>query len=121
MRKKILVIDDEPTVGMLLQFNLQQRGFEVYTADNASDGMEIAKNNTIDLFILDISIPGTNGIEICKLLRGNPKYSTTPIVMISSKSDEETIKISREAGANHYVTKPFVFKEFAKQIESYVK
>ncbi len=121
MKKRILVIDDEPTVGMLLQFNLQQRGFEVYTADNASDGMKIAENSDIDLFILDISIPGTNGIEICKLLRKQLKYSRTPIVMISSKTDEQTINLSKAARATHYVTKPFVFKDFAKQIESYIK
>ena len=121
MKKRILVIDDEPTVGMLLQFNLQQKGFEVYIADNASDGMRVAQDTVIDLFVLDISMPGTNGIEICKLLRENPRYATTPIVMISSKSDEETINASKKAGATHYVTKPFVFKEFAEQIESYIK
>ncbi len=118
--KKILIIDDEPSVGMLLQFNLRQAGFEVYTSDNPTDGMEIAEKKEIDLFILDISIPGMSGIDICKLLRQIPKYKKTPIVMISSKSDEETIEAANKAGASHYITKPFVFHEFAKKIATFI-
>ena len=116
--KNVLVIDDERTVGMILRFNLKHTGYNVFTAINSAEGIEIAKRDRIDIFILDVSIPGMNGIEICRYLRSMREYRNTPILMISSHSDDKTRNSAREAGASRYITKPFTFDELSAEIES---
>ena len=117
-KKNILVIDDERTVGMILQFNLRHTGYNVFTAINPTEGIEIAMRDKIDIFILDVSIPGMNGIEICKYIRNMEQYRETPILMISSLSDDETKDSAREAGASRYITKPFTFDNLSAEIEN---
>jgi len=117
MSRDVLVIDDESSVGTLLRFNLRQRGFNVETAANAAEGYAKAQANSFDLIILDVALPGIDGIEACSLLKNLDDYVETPVIMISSRSDSVTIDQARRAGAADYLVKPFTFTELLNRIE----
>lgn len=104
--KKILIADDEPDILEILQFNLQGEGYQVTTAKNGDEAIEAAKKHLPDLIILDIMMPGKNGIEVCNLLRLQPAFKDTLIVFLSALSDEGTEVRGLETGADDYLTKP---------------
>ena len=113
----VLVIDDESSVGTLLRFNLRQRGFEVETAASAAQGYAKARTRRFDLVILDVALPGIDGIEACSMLKKMEGYGEIPIIMISSRSDSVTIEQARRAGASDYLVKPFTFQQLFDRIE----
>ncbi|NOY07259.1 MAG: response regulator [Spirochaetes bacterium] len=120
MDRKILIIDDEKSVGTILRFNLGQSGYSVLSTQDPTAGLQLAQNQKFDLFILDVAIPGINGIEICSHLRNMPQYKDTPILMISSRTDTETKNAARNAGANEYIAKPFPFEKLADKVKEYL-
>jgi two-component system, OmpR family, alkaline phosphatase synthesis response regulator PhoP len=103
---KILIADDEPDILEIIQFNLQAEGYEVITAKNGDEAIEKAKKHQPDLIILDIMMPGKNGIEVCNLLRMMPAFKSTLIVFLTAMSDESTEIKGLETGADDYLTKP---------------
>jgi two-component system alkaline phosphatase synthesis response regulator PhoP len=113
----VLVIDDESSVGTLLRFNLRQRGFDVETAATAAEGFAKAQAKRFDLVILDVALPGIDGIEACSMLKNLEDYEEIPVIMISSRSDSVTIDQARRAGAADYLVKPFTFQELLNRIE----
>jgi two-component system alkaline phosphatase synthesis response regulator PhoP len=117
MSKHVLVIDDENSVGTLLRFNLRQKGYTVEIAESAAEGLEKAQGRCFDLVILDVALPGIDGIEACQLLKGMENYAETPVIMISSRSDSVTIDKARRAGAADYLVKPFTFEELQRRIQ----
>jgi DNA-binding response OmpR family regulator len=117
MKKRVLVVDDENSVGTLLRFTLRQKGYGVEIAESAAQGLEKAKARSFDLVILDVALPGIDGIEACELLKSLESYADTPIIMISSRSDSVTIDRARRAGAADYLVKPFTFEELQRRIE----
>ena len=117
MSRDVLVIDDESSVGTLLRFSLRQRGFNVETAANAAEGYAKAQGRSFDLVILDVALPGIDGIEACSLLKNLDDYEETPVIMISSRSDSVTMDQARRAGAADYLVKPFTFTELLDRIE----
>ena len=116
----VLVIDDESSVGTLLRFNLRQRGFNVDTAATAAEGYAKAQAKPFDLVILDVALPGIDGIEACSMLKNLEDYEETPVIMISSRSDSVTIDQARRAGAADYLVKPFTFQELLDRIEDHL-
>ncbi len=104
--KKILIADDEPDILEIIQFNLQQEGYEVITAKNGDEAIEAAKKHLPSLIILDIMMPGKNGIEVCNILRLLPAFKDTLIIFLSALSDEGTEVRGLETGADDYLTKP---------------
>ena len=104
--KKILIADDEPDILEIIQFNLQNEGYEVITAKNGDEAIEAAKKNQPALIILDIMMPGKNGIEVCNILRMQPAFKDTLIIFLSALSDETTEVRGLETGADDYLTKP---------------
>lgn len=117
MQKKVLIIDDEPSVGTLIKINLQRKGFAVETADSGVEGIGKARQERFDLVLLDVVLPAMSGIEVCKALRDTDSYEDTPIVMISSRSDGLTVETALAAGASGYLVKPFTFEELLRRIE----
>jgi two-component system alkaline phosphatase synthesis response regulator PhoP len=113
----VLVIDDESSVGTLLRFNLRQRGFDVETAASAAEGYAKAQASAFDLVILDVALPGIDGIEACSMIKNLEDYEDTPIIMISSRSDSVTMEQARRAGAVDYLVKPFTFQELQSRIQ----
>jgi two-component system alkaline phosphatase synthesis response regulator PhoP len=104
--KKILIADDEPDILEIIQFNLQVEGYEVFTAKNGNEAIDAARKNQPDLIMLDVMMPGKNGIDVCNILRMQPAFKETLIVFLSALSDEQTEIRGLETGADDYLTKP---------------
>lgn len=104
--KKILIADDEPDILEIIQFNLQSEGYEVITAKNGDEAIDLAKKNQPDLIILDVMMPGKSGIEVCNILRLQPAFKDTLIIFLSALSDESSEVKGLESGADDYLTKP---------------
>ncbi len=104
--KKILIADDEPDILEIVQYNLQNEGYEVATAKNGNEAIELAKRFNPDLIILDIMMPGKNGIEVCNILRMQPAFNDTLIIFLTALSDEGTEVKGLETGADDFITKP---------------
>ena len=103
--KKILLIDDEQDILEILSYNLEKEGYEVYTASNGNEGIEIAKQIIPDLILLDVMMPERDGIEICQDLRKIKELQRTLIVFLSARGEEFSQLAGYQAGANDYVVK----------------
>lgn len=116
--KKILIADDEPDILEIIQFNLQTEGYEVITAKNGDEAIDEAKKHHPDLIILDIMMPGKNGIDVCNILRMQPAFKETLIVFLSALSDEGTEIRGLETGADDYLTKPISPKILVSKVNA---
>lgn len=116
--KKILIADDEPDILEIIQFNLQTEGYEVHTAKNGDEAIEQAQKHNPDLIILDIMMPGKNGIDVCNILRMQPAFKDTLIVFLSALSDEGTEIRGLEMGADDYLTKPISPKILTSKVNA---
>lgn len=106
-RGRILVVDDDPRLLHIVAMYLGIEGYEVMTAENGDDGLAKLQDRPPDLVILDIMMPGMDGIETCRRMRGHAPTADIPIVMFSALSSDDDIERARVAGANHLITKPF--------------
>ena len=104
--KKILIADDEPDILEIVEYNLQNEGYEVATAKNGNEAIDLAKRFDPHLIILDIMMPGKNGIEVCNILRMQPAFNDTLIIFLTALSDEVTEVKGLETGADDFITKP---------------
>ena len=121
MQKKetnILVVDDEPDVLELIVFHLKKEQFQVTLADTGDKALAITREQLPDLIILDLMLPGINGLEICKLLKQDPKASDIPILMLTARAAEEDRIRGLELGAHDYVTKPFSPRELVLRVRN---
>lgn len=103
---KILIVDDEKDIIEFLQYNFEKEGFKVYSALNGSDGRELAKKEKPDLILLDIMMPGIDGVELCKELREIPEFDDTIIVFLTARGEDYSQIAGFEVGADDYITKP---------------
>ena len=103
---KILVVDDEEDVVEILRYNLKKENYQVITASNGKEAIDIALNEIPDLIIMDIRMPGLNGIETCRIMRKMEQLKNTPVLFLTADSDEYTTMSAFDAGANHFITKP---------------
>ena len=116
--KKILIADDEPDILEIIQYNLQNEGYEVATAKNGNEAIDMAKRFQPDLIILDIMMPGKNGIEVCNILRLQPAFNDTLIIFLTALSDEGSEVKGLETGADDYLTKPVSPKILVSKINA---
>lgn len=116
--KKILIADDEPDILEIIQYNLQNEGYEVTTAKNGNEAIEQAKRSNPDLIILDIMMPGKNGIEVCNTLRLQPAFNDTLIIFLTALSDEGTEVKGLETGADDFITKPVSPKVLVSKVNA---
>lgn len=116
MPRHALIIEDNPDISRLLTIHLRDMGFETQVAANGNQGLELAISNQLDLVILDLMLPGLDGVEICKRIRADNQH--LPIVMLTSKSTELDRVLGLELGADDYITKPFSVPEFMARIRS---
>jgi DNA-binding response OmpR family regulator len=118
MSKKILIIDDEPMIVESVSYNLKQEGYETLTAQDGETGLELALSEEPDLLLLDLMLPGLNGMEVCRQIR---KTSEVPIIMLTAKEGEIDRILGLELGADDYVVKPFSMRELLARIKSVLK
>jgi two-component system alkaline phosphatase synthesis response regulator PhoP len=119
--RKILVVDDEEILVETITYNLEQSGYQVLTASNGMSALEIARQETPDLIVLDIMLPGMDGLEVCRQLRREKHTSTVPIIMLTAKADEIDKVVGLEVGADDYVTKPFGRRELLARIRALLR
>jgi len=105
--QKILIIEDEEDILALIHYNLTREGFQVLCSASGEDGLKKVSEQRPDLILLDLMLPGINGIEICETLKGCPETSEIPIIMVTAKGEESDIVAGLELGADDYITKPF--------------
>ena len=116
--KKILIVDDEPDVADLVSYHLKAKGYQVETVNNPNVSIGTARSFLPDLVILDIMMPDLNGIQICRILRADPRLKNIPIIFLTAKG-EETDRISGfESGGDDYICKPFSTKELILRVQS---
>ncbi|MEY4669518.1 MAG: hypothetical protein RL518_2217 [Pseudomonadota bacterium] len=107
MKDVILVVDDEEDIRELVTYNLSRAGYNVMTAGTGEEALQIAQEINPILLVLDIMLPGMDGLEVCRRLKGSPRLSKIPIVMISALGEEKDVVAGLELGADDYVAKPF--------------
>lgn len=117
--KKVLIIEDEPNIRELILYNLEANGFRGIGADDGIMGITLVHIEKPDLILLDIMLPGKNGYDICKELRG--EGNQTPIIMLTAKSDEIDKVLGLEFGADDYITKPFGIRELMARINAVLR
>ncbi|CEH31690.1 chemotaxis protein CheY [Aneurinibacillus migulanus] len=117
--KKILVVDDEQSIVTLLEFNLQKAGFEVIKTGDGPTAVTLAETEKPDLIVLDIMLPGMDGMEVCKKLR--MEKINTPILMLTAKDEEFDKILGLELGADDYITKPFSPREVVARVKAILR
>jgi two-component system phosphate regulon response regulator PhoB len=117
----VLVIEDERSLLEILQFNLAKEGFEVLTASDGSEGLRRAQGAIPDVVVLDLMLPGMDGLQICRQLRADPKTQNIRILMLTAKSEEVDEIVGFNMGADDYVTKPFKLKPLVHRIKALLR
>lgn len=118
MNQRILVIEDEMHIQELIKYNLEKNNFTVSIADNGIDGLQQVMTSDYDLVLLDLMLPGLDGLEICKRMRSNKNTKKIPIIMLTAKSEEFDKVLGLELGADDYMTKPFSIKELIARVRA---
>ena len=117
----VLVIDDEPDLLELVEFNLKKDGYETIVARNGQAGLDIAQKHLPDLIVLDIMMPGLDGLEVCRQLRSDQRTRQIPMIMLTAKSGEADRIVGLELGADDYVTKPFSPRELVARVRALLR
>ena len=117
----ILVIEDEPDISELIEYNLSQSGYRIIISNNGEKGLETARKHLPDLILLDLMLPGIHGIDVCRVLKNDKETSNISIIMLTALGQEENIIKGLETGADDYITKPFSFPVLEARIESVLR
>jgi two-component system alkaline phosphatase synthesis response regulator PhoP len=121
MRETILIVEDEKDIVKMLEYNLKKDGFKTISALSGEKAVELAQREQPDLIILDLMLPGIDGLEVCKILKKENKTSPIPIIMLTAKSQESDKIVGLELGADDYLTKPFSPKELIARIKAVLR
>ncbi|HLV37745.1 MAG TPA: response regulator [Spirillospora sp.] len=116
MKKQILVVDDEIGALTLIGIMLERGGFSVLKAKDAKTAITVLDQSTPDLIILDVMMPGMNGIDLCKVIREREDTGVTPVLILSARGDAESIMRGIEAGANDYLPKPILHHDLVAKV-----
>ena len=116
MTKKILIVEDEEKLASNLAAKLRAEGYDVYTTHDGESGWELAQSEAFDLFVLDIMLPGLDGLSLCRMIRNDSKAADVPIIMLTARGTEVDKIVGLESGADDYVVKPFGLGEFLARV-----
>ena len=116
MPTKILIVDDEHAIVDILKYNLEKDGFETVCAYDGNEGLRLAGDADPDLILLDVMLPGVDGFEVCRTLRG--EGNNVPIIMITAREEETDKVFGLELGADDYITKPFSMREVVARVRT---
>ena len=121
MTKKILLIDDDPTLLKLAQSVLSSNGFEVVAVNDAPNGLELAMKQKPDLIILDVMMPIINGFNICRMMKSEKALKHIPIILLTSRATQADQEIGTEVGADAHLAKPFKTEELLNKVKQLLK
>jgi DNA-binding response OmpR family regulator len=119
--RRVLVVDDEKDLVDLISYNLTRGGYDVLTSHNGGDALEIARKELPDLVVLDLMLPGLDGTEVARRLKGDARTANIPIVMLTARSEETDVVVGLTLGADDYVTKPFSMKILLARINTVLR
>ena len=119
MTKILIVDDDEPATAMLYKV-LSGEGFEAIVINESSKAVQLARSIFPDVFLLDLMMPEPDGFKLCRLLRADPNFTETPIIIITALDDNDSKLVAFGAGANDYLTKPYNIKELAQRVRALI-
>lgn len=119
--KRILVVDDESDVTDLVAYHLRSKGFQVEAVNDPNSSIGVARTFLPDLVILDVMMPDLNGIQICRMLRADPKLKKVPVIFLTAKAEENDRIQGLELGADDYICKPFSIKELVLRVQSIIR
>lgn len=114
--KRILIIEDDPDIVELLRFNLERESYRVASAASGSAGLEALRREPPDLLILDLMLPETSGLDVCRAVRNDPALASLPVIMLTAKSEEVDVITGIELGADDYITKPFSPRQLVARV-----
>jgi len=120
-KTKVLVVEDDEDILELVRYHLAREGLQVVCAANGQTGLTHAKEETPDLIVLDLMLPDVDGLEICRVLRAEPRTAHVPIVMLTAKGEESDVIAGLEVGADDYVTKPFSPKVLVARLRAVLR
>jgi two-component system alkaline phosphatase synthesis response regulator PhoP len=120
-KQKILIVDDEPDILELIEYNLKKEGYQVFSASNGQDGIAVAKRVHPDLIILDIMMPKMDGIEACRLMRAIPEFKNTFMVFLTARSEEYSEIAGFNVGADDYIAKPIKPRALISRINAILR
>ena len=106
-KESILVVEDEEDIRELLKYNLEKEGYQVFGAATGEEALRAIRDRRLDLILLDLMLPGIDGLEVCRRIRGEAQTQHLPIIMLTAKGEEADIVTGLELGADDYITKPF--------------
>ena len=117
----ILIIDDEKDLNELVRYNLEKDQFDVICATDGQSGLEIATKHRPDLIVLDLMMPGMDGLEVCRELRGDARTARIPVIMLTARATEADRVVGLEMGADDYITKPFSPRELVARVKAVLR
>jgi two-component system phosphate regulon response regulator PhoB len=113
---KILIVEDDPDIRELLRFNLEKAGYTLFLAEDGEKVLALARKHSPELILLDLMLPGVDGLEVCRTLKKDPELQRIPIIMVTAKGEEMDRVVGLELGADDYVVKPFSLREVVLRI-----
>ena len=119
--KNILVVEDDLDIRELISFNLANEGHQVFEANDGEVGIDKARNNNPDLILLDLMLPGIQGLDVCRIIKSDQETKEIPIIMVTALGQEEDIVKGLEIGADDYITKPFSIKVLIARVNAVLK
>lgn len=121
MSKKVVLIEDEPDIAEVIEYNLSREGYKVFLAYSGLKGLEIVKRERPEVVLLDLMLPELDGIEVCRRIRENPMTRSLPIIMVTAKGEESDVVLGLELGADDYIIKPFSPRELIARIKAVLR
>ncbi len=121
MPERILVVDDEKDLVDLISYNLEKDGFTVVKAYDGEEALRLVRTRKPHLVILDLMLPGIQGMEVCKRIRNDPEHTALPIIMLTAKGEEIDKVLGLEVGADDYITKPFSVRELLARVHTVLR
>jgi len=119
--KLITLIEDEPDIQEIIAYNLKREGYQVSSALNGEEGLDLIDRKKPDLILLDLMLPGIDGLEVCRRLRSRPETQDIPIIMVSAKGEETDVVLGLGLGADDYIAKPFSPKELIARVKAVLR
>ena len=121
MQTKVVIVEDEPDINEALSHSLKHEGFRVWSEVDGRRGMELIREKTPDLVLLDLMLPGIDGIELCRLIKNDALVKGTCIIIVTAKSDESDVLVGLGFGADDYITKPFKTRELIARVKAVLR
>ncbi len=118
MKRRVLIVDDDLAIVKVLRDRFEMEGFEVLTANDGVQGVEVARSEKPDVIIMDITMPNMDGLTAARLIRQDPETAHIPIIMLTARGQESDERAGYEVGASRYFTKPFSPRQLVKEVQS---